>query len=57
MSEYSQEDLNDEIMVTCCKYMECSICEEEISSTGDDDDDYNLVVEHFKERHGYIDTG
>jgi hypothetical protein len=47
----SQEDLADELLVSQNKYMECSICQQEVSFNRDGDEEY--MEEHFKEKHGY----
>ena len=47
----SQEELEDELAVSCNKYMTCSLCEQEISFNNDGDEEG--MEEHFKEKHGW----
>ncbi len=49
----NQEELRDELTVSQNKYMECSICEQEISWSSDGDEEG--MEEHFKEKHGLED--
>jgi len=46
-----KEDLEDELTVSCNKYMICSVCELPISFSQDGDED--RMIEHFKEKHNY----
>ena len=49
----SQEELRDELTVSQNKYMECSLCEQEIGFSNDGDEE--RMEEHFKEVHGLED--
>ena len=47
----NKEELSDELMVSCNKYMTCSICKQEIGYNRDGDED--LMKDHFREKHGF----
>lgn len=53
MTEYTQEELKDELFISQNKYMTCSICEQEISFNNDGDEE--RMEDHFKEAHGLKD--
>ena len=47
----SQEELEDELTVSCNKYMTCTLCEQEVGFSSDGDEE--RMEEHFKEKHGW----
>jgi hypothetical protein len=49
----SQEELADELLISQNKFMECSICEQQISYCNQNDEE--RMEEHFREEHGYND--
>lgn len=49
----TQDELEDELLVSQNKYMICSVCELSISWSHKGDE--SNMVDHFKEKHGYKD--
>lgn len=53
VNKMSQEDLEDELLVSMNKFMICSVCEAHIGYCNEHDEE--LMEDHFREAHGLKD--